>query len=253
MGLFGLKKKSELGETTAQTMPRRPISGTKAPVAAVLNPRLGLAVTDENPTLSTRLVFERRAVRDTLFKLIVSEATITNYKSYKGCAVEASRKDGRFTTKVLHDFGSGDTKVDLQVEEKRTNEKFTAKYIASVQKPAEGFCEASATSGPNKLTATHMLAKNLSALTASHEEVRDDGLYTALAAVNSDQAVRLALSKKTVKNGSTDTYTVSCVLPDLASASWKHDSITVSATAPITPSGVGTARVMMVWDPTFSI
>lgn len=253
MGFFGMTPKDDVKDPKTQVQPGGPVIVKAQPAAAIMKPALGLSVNDDHPKLSSRLTFERRAVRDTLFKLHAAEFSVANFKSYQGYAVEASRKDGRITTKAMHDFGSADTSLDLGIEEKRNGVVMTANYAASVKAPSGGIISATIKSGPNKLAASHLLSKNLSAVVLTREEVRGDGLYTASTSINSEQAVRLGLSKKVVKNGSTDIYGLSYVLPSLATASYKHDCIAISATTPVTTAGVGATKLMVVWEPTFSV
>lgn len=96
MGFFDMKPKDDVKDPKTQVQPGGPVIVKEAPATVVMKPWFGLSVTDENPKFTTRLSFERRAIRDTLFKVHAAEATIANFKSYQGYAVEASRKDGDF-------------------------------------------------------------------------------------------------------------------------------------------------------------
>lgn len=101
MGFFGMKAKEGVKDPKTQVQPGGPVIVKTQPVAAVMKPHLGLAVRDDHPKLNTRLTFERRAIRGTLFKVHAAEATVANFKSYQGYAVEASRKDGDFPSQSV--------------------------------------------------------------------------------------------------------------------------------------------------------
>lgn len=59
-----------------------------------LKPKAGIAVTDANPTVTSVVAFERKALKNSAFKFTASEATILNVKSFKGYTAQVGRVDG---------------------------------------------------------------------------------------------------------------------------------------------------------------
>lgn len=220
-----------------------------------LKPKAGIAVTDANPTVTSVVAFERKALKNSAFKFTASEATILNVKSFKGYTAQVGRVDGRFAYDALYSFASGDTKLSVAAKEARDGRVLTAKYTHFVKKPNNGIVEATVKSGNNKLNATHALAKNISAVTWTREQLHpaEEGLLpatiTTSAGVTSQKAVKLGWKKKV----GPDTYSLDYIFPFVASATWKHKQATISATAPITKSGLGETRLMVSFEPVFKL
>lgn len=86
--MFGKEKRQKAPEQVGK------FRGAVGPAA--LKPKVGLTLTDPNPTVATVLSFERAAIKDTIFTFTASEAAIVNVKngSFKGFTAKALRKDG---------------------------------------------------------------------------------------------------------------------------------------------------------------
>lgn len=191
----------------------------------------------------------KKKVSGTTFSFQVTDQTLRDPSSYNGYTVSASRTDGKLATTLSHDFGKDVPKVRLVGTQKSGSNTYVLDYTHWPKKSGAGSVEATVKLGKeHKVALGHKLESGLSQLTYT----LDKGDYAASAAVDSKFGTGVTATKR---EGAYSTKLGLHVAGSKTTAEleWQRKPYKVTAKAPVTSEGLGTAHLSLIWEKTFDL